>query len=362
MISEILLLFNFIGFAILLFFWIVLFFPIKKIKFRKKHLPKVSVIVCARDEEKNIEKCIKGLLSQNYPKDRREIIVVSDSTDRTNEICRKYSKKKQIVLIERVGKSGKWNALNDGIRRAKNEIVATTDADVILPKNWLKELVRPFQNREIMLTYGPASPMNPNLNFLTRAQEFYYALLYTISKRFQRLRLFFLPSGQSMAFRKAIWKKFKFRNKSAEDFDFGYRIFKNGYRAHFVEKAKVLARVPITLSDFRFQQLRWYYPQNLDTILLSMISLFLLALFYFGGTLNLLYLFFSENSLLLLFYLTNLILLISLYLMVCLKTSYKNIVYGIYSYFLIFPLFFITLEALLRSIFRKHAGWKKFEY
>ncbi len=54
--------------------------------------PFVSIIISAFNEEETIEKNLKKLISVDYPKNKREIIVVSDSTDRTNEICEKYKK------------------------------------------------------------------------------------------------------------------------------------------------------------------------------------------------------------------------------------------------------------------------------
>nr|HMT11670.1 glycosyltransferase [Ignavibacteria bacterium] len=52
-----------------------------------KYEPKVSIVICARNEESSIEACILSLLNLNYPKDKLEVLLVNDrSEDRTKEI------------------------------------------------------------------------------------------------------------------------------------------------------------------------------------------------------------------------------------------------------------------------------------
>src|SRR3989338_2641723 len=59
---------------------------------RSDHLPNVSVIIAAYNEEKMIESRIKNCLALDYPADKLEIIIASDgSTDKTIEIAQKYS-------------------------------------------------------------------------------------------------------------------------------------------------------------------------------------------------------------------------------------------------------------------------------
>ncbi|MBI5726810.1 MAG: glycosyltransferase, partial [Ignavibacteriales bacterium] len=62
-------------------------------KARKSNFePKVSIIICAKDEESSIEECIKSLLKLNYPPEKIEAILVNDrSADRTKEIMQSYT-------------------------------------------------------------------------------------------------------------------------------------------------------------------------------------------------------------------------------------------------------------------------------
>ena len=96
--------------------------------------PRLSVLVAAKDEEKNIETCVRTLLQQDYP--NFELIVINDrSTDRTQEILESIAAGDQarlkIVQIEelREGWFGKNNAMREGVERAGGEWLCFSDAD-----------------------------------------------------------------------------------------------------------------------------------------------------------------------------------------------------------------------------------------
>jgi chlorobactene glucosyltransferase len=98
--------------------------------------PRVSVIVPARDEERNIEACVTSLLAQDY--DNFEVIVVDDgSTDATPTILARLARtpagrrRLRVVRVEELpsGWAGKPHALHTGTRIASGEWLLFTDAD-----------------------------------------------------------------------------------------------------------------------------------------------------------------------------------------------------------------------------------------
>ncbi len=96
--------------------------------------PRISVLVAARDEEKNIEACISTLLVQDYP--NFEVIAVDDrSDDRTLEILRRFEQQAagrlRVVSVEgrRAGWFGKNNAMHEGVKVATGDWLCFTDAD-----------------------------------------------------------------------------------------------------------------------------------------------------------------------------------------------------------------------------------------
>lgn len=95
--------------------------------------PRLSVLVAAKDEEGNIEHCLKGLLAQNYP--NFEVIVVNDrSTDGTSAIIDRIAATDARVKAVHVrelaaGWGGKNHAMHLGVQNATGEYLCFTDAD-----------------------------------------------------------------------------------------------------------------------------------------------------------------------------------------------------------------------------------------
>lgn len=115
--------------------------------------PSVSLIVSAKNEEKNIGSCIESLLKLNYPEKKLEIIIINDcSDDTTGDIIRSYSEKfSNIKYFEPEGKiahlRGKANALAQAIKKSSGEIIFTTDADCIVKPSWIKELIQYYDSK-----------------------------------------------------------------------------------------------------------------------------------------------------------------------------------------------------------------------
>lgn len=102
----------------------------------------LSVIVPIYQEEKYISKCIDSMLSQDYPKDDLEIILVDGmSKDRTREIVANYTAKYPFIRMidnpERIAPC----AMNRGIKEAKGDVIIRLDAHVYYPKNYFSLLV-----------------------------------------------------------------------------------------------------------------------------------------------------------------------------------------------------------------------------
>jgi len=107
-------------------------------------MKKVSLYIPCFNAEKHIEGCIKSVLRQTYPID--EILIIDDGcTDETIEKASKYD----IKIFRNKKNKGLAFSRNRGILKAKNEFVASIDADVVLDKKWLENLMKNFINKEI---------------------------------------------------------------------------------------------------------------------------------------------------------------------------------------------------------------------
>jgi cellulose synthase/poly-beta-1,6-N-acetylglucosamine synthase-like glycosyltransferase len=111
-----------------------------------------SVIIAARNEERNIADCLRTVFDQDFPADRFEVIVVDDrSEDSTPDILRgllrQYKNLRIITVAETPpGVSPKKHAVIQGINAASNGIIVFTDADCRVPPRWLSAVNRYFDD------------------------------------------------------------------------------------------------------------------------------------------------------------------------------------------------------------------------
>src|SRR6185503_19267768 len=95
-------------------------------------LPRVTIIVPAYNEEKQIAGAIDALLAQDYPADRRQILILSDgSADQTDAIVSTYAAR-GVELLRMPVRSGKTAAENAAVEHIRGEIVINSDASIRL--------------------------------------------------------------------------------------------------------------------------------------------------------------------------------------------------------------------------------------
>ena len=146
--------------------------------------PKVSVIIPVYNGEKYLAEAIESVIAQTYTD--WEIIAVNDgSTDRTEEIVKKYSFVKYISSSKRRGKS---NALKELIKVANGDIVIIFDADYVFIGD-IKKIVDIFNDDNIGGAYIPniftEEEMNKELDKVLQlgdAWNTYFIVMYSIKK------------------------------------------------------------------------------------------------------------------------------------------------------------------------------------
>lgn len=138
-------------------------------------VPRVSVIVPARNEEANLRRCIDALMRTDYPQDAIEFIMVNDrSTDGTAEELQKLTASDgRFVLVNKTDDGahtnlrGKPGALQAGIDRATGDLLMMTDADCVIHPQWVRSMAAPFADDSVGMVCG----------FTTiRTRSFFHAL------------------------------------------------------------------------------------------------------------------------------------------------------------------------------------------
>lgn len=188
---------------------------------RKDNLLTISVIIPVLNAEVDIDKCIYSLINQDYPKDRYEIIIVDNgSIDGTINIINKYHENVKIV---HEFEKGSYIARNKGIQESNNEIIAFTDSDCIISKDWLKEICKGFISEDIGCVVGAINPYpGKTLVEIYSGKKDVLSQEITINHRF-------LPYGATanVAFRRDVFNKIGNFDKelmSGGDADLAWRM------------------------------------------------------------------------------------------------------------------------------------------
>ncbi len=232
--------------------------------------PTVSVVIAARNEEDHILNCLNSCLKQSYPERLVEIIVVDDqSEDDTYDLISKLDSPR--VVLMRLGvykrttiKGSKKKALAYGINHAKGEIICTTDADCIVPENWIITMVSHFKNPDIKMVSGPVKIIETR-TWINQLQVLDLSANGLINAVGIFSRLFYLCSAANMAYRKDTYMELNafdtnYHIPSGDDV-FLIQQFRKRYPDSIVfaksQEAIIETQGKKSWNAFMFQRLRW---------------------------------------------------------------------------------------------------------
>lgn len=226
-------------------------------------LPFVSVIVPVKDEERVIGRLLNALVDLDYPKDRREFIVVeSGSCDGSREICEEFSKSHSDVMCVSGGNGdGKPSALMDAYRHVRGELVGVFDADSVPEPDVLLRVAQHFEDKKISALQGRVCAINAGENMLTGfvAQE--EALRYEgLMRGKEELGLFVPLNGSCYFVRKDVLDSVGGWDVKAlsEDMDLAARLVDEGYKIRYASDVKSWQEYPANVGDFFRQRIRWF--------------------------------------------------------------------------------------------------------
>lgn len=180
---------------------------------------KISVVIPVFNEEEYIENCLISLKKQLVLPD--EIVVVNNNcTDRTILLAKKHA-----AIIAKEDRQGLIFARNRGFDTARYEIIARTDADTVLPFNWIKKIKENFTKEGVDALTGPIVFSDFPIK-LAWGAIFYMRLMKIIQKGEILL-------GPNMALTKKMWQKVRNKvcldeRKVHEDIDLSWHILEAG--------------------------------------------------------------------------------------------------------------------------------------
>jgi glycosyltransferase involved in cell wall biosynthesis len=210
-------------------------------------MKKISVIIPAYNEEKNIGLCLASLVPQAIETNTEIILVNDGSDDHTRDMVKPFQKHVKILDLKK--KSGVANARNMGAKIARGDILAFIDADSVAGPQWLKAIKKKIDGKIGVI--GPIKSL-----FYEKIIDHAAFETYTnLAKVAVHVRPFI--AGSNFACKKEYFMRiggFK-PLKSLEDFDLGFRLAKHG-KIGFSDKMIVYSSVrrlrANKLENFRY--------------------------------------------------------------------------------------------------------------
>jgi len=198
--------------ATIIISWILI--PEKEHDDGKIHSTSVTVIIVARNEENNIERCLSAIIAQKYDRSLLEVIVVDDhSTDRTfeivNEVCSSASFIKMIKSdAPPESKAFKKHGIGQAITVSKGELIVTTDADCTMGPLWINELVGFYESNKPSMIIGTVC-IDSSRSIFGKFQAVEFTGLMVAAGAMANLKKPIMCNGANLAYTRESFEKVK---------------------------------------------------------------------------------------------------------------------------------------------------------
>jgi len=220
--------------------------------------PFVSFLIPAYNEEDSIENAINAILKVSYPQNKKEVIVINDgSKDNTRKIVEWLMRKNHQIRLINKENSGKADSLNQGIKKARGELIAVTDADSYPSRDALKKMIGYFEDENVGAVTSRVLVKNKK-NFLEKFQGIDYAVIAWGRKILDYVNSVYVTNGPLSLYRGKLLRQFGFDPKNVtEDIEVTWHILSEGYKTRMSYSAEVYTSTPTKLKKWINQRVRW---------------------------------------------------------------------------------------------------------
>ncbi|QQG40119.1 MAG: glycosyltransferase [Candidatus Aenigmatarchaeota archaeon] len=234
--------------------------------FSKHYMPAVAFHVATFNEPPDIViDTLKSLLRVDYPRNKRKIMVIDDSTEAQSwKPVKSFCDKNGISFIRRPERKGyKAGALNYALKKTPSDVdlVAVVDADYIVESDYLKSVVGYFVDQDLGFVQTPQDYRNRDENYLT--EQYYYADSYfyrvVMLSRNEANAIIF--AGTMGIIRKEVLEKVGGWGEGfiCEDAELSVRILNDGYKSLYINRTFGRGLIPTTYDSYQKQLYRWSF-------------------------------------------------------------------------------------------------------
>lgn len=251
---------------------------VERTRFSKSNLNdtnKVSVLIPAWNEEVGILKTLNSVINTDYSE--LEIIVINDgSTDKTHQLVSNFIQEYErdhhqsvapVIKYLKLPNGGKAKALNQGLRIASGEIVLTVDADSVMDKKMITNMVRRFTDKNVAAVAGNVVVGNRKKP-IELLQQLEYLHGFWFKRADSNFNSVHIIGGAAAAYRKDVLEEAGGFDESiiTEDVELSMRLLAMGYATRYAADAVVYTEGPSEWKCLCSQRLRWKFGRLLTYI------------------------------------------------------------------------------------------------
>lgn len=216
--------------------------------------PYVSLLIAAYNEEKIVDEKMSNCFELGYPKDKLKIVWITDgSTDSTNEKLSRYSNTEVLFEPKRGGKTA---ALNRAMNFINTDIVIFTDANTILNKDSITEIVNAFSDPKVGCVAGEKRiALTSATNTSSLGEGAYWKYESVLKEMDSRLNTTAGAAGELFAVRKDLYEYVE-EDTLLDDFIISMRIAKKGYKIRYCKNAYAVEGGSLNMREEKKRKVR----------------------------------------------------------------------------------------------------------
>lgn len=247
--------YTYLGYGILLYIMV----RIKELFTKPAHpllpdpLPDVTLFIAAYNEEDIVASKMENCHALAYSKDKLKIVWVTDgSNDRTNELLEQYP---DVTILFQPERKGKTAALNRGIQYITTPYVIFTDANTMLNKEAIHEIVRQFSNPKVGCVAGEKRVETKTAQGATAGEGIYWKYESALKALDFRLYSAVGAAGELFAVRTELFEQMP-SDTLLDDFILSLRIAQKGYKIAYCKEAYATETASLNMKEEEKRKIR----------------------------------------------------------------------------------------------------------
>ncbi|WP_455637583.1 glycosyltransferase family 2 protein [Parabacteroides sp.] len=247
--------YTYLGYGILLYVLVRIkeLFSKPSVPTLPKHLPEVTLFIAAYNEEDIVKIKMKNCRELSYPTDKLKIVWVTDgSNDRTNDLLEAYP---DVTVLFQPARKGKTAALNRGMEYVSTPYVIFTDANTLLNKEAILEIVRQFTNPLVGCVAGEKRVEIQKEQGATAGEGIYWKYESTLKALDFRLYSAVGAAGELFAIRTELFEQMP-TDTLLDDFILSLRIAQKGYKIAYCKEAYATETASLNMKEEEKRKIR----------------------------------------------------------------------------------------------------------